>query len=817
MEDDNRPALRYGDLNPDNRRDVTREDMESDWSDWLTLGKSVLQKSVADMASGVEYLTDGEVGGDTRRQWNKDADETNEYLTPAMRKSIGAALIPGEGETSYLEAGLGRTLAAKGYSGLVSFVPYVLGAAAASYAAGAVGVGAAGSALIGGATARGLAGLQQTGDVAGKIYEFIEKQSDEQLQADSEAYRDYRKQFDEKEARRRYMQDVAGIMPAAAGIITAAMGGAEGMAGARVGGAKALGWKEGAKHGIKAEGKQEAVEGLTSEGGSQYQLIQAGLMKQADWRKIVNETLESGLIGGLVGGVTGAATNIRRSEKGVTLLDDSPVTPDQAVALGGEQGSPLAAPAERQTSDQDTVSETTEQPQIEDISDSEKSLLQSRALTILNLEEQDLRRQKTILRQMPDDGLTLKNIARIEKFLAENTIDTLTQRLIDNAVRKKNGLAPDAPVVFNKANNKTVPEKPETLQDQQDKLVNGEVPAMLFTKGDEELALPEGMERVETPDGVVHFDPYAYTADQILRLSKAGRINDVLGYVQSKEDVANKQQQGIPAVAVTERAPDGTERRAAATSLDRVQEQVDQFVRQASPDSTVRTETAEGVLAGRQVPDDVAGAMRRQTQEPIDPNAWPQEYEDAYNEYQDEKRQAAARAEQDDRVAEFNRIKAEQEAEARRQQEEADYDEAWYEYQAEKRMAREQEAGNLPPKAAKVVAAAKKKKEKAAPLLKAAGVNEQNNAPANTSQGNSGGEASLPPKAAKAVAQAKSKEKKPSKKVVEQALARAAGLSGVPSTAKEGGALKPKRKAAKSKAKPEANKAEQGENKPGVF
>lgn len=144
---------------------------------------------------------------------------------------------------------------------------------------------------------------------------------------------------------------------------------------------------------------------------------------------------------------------------------------------------------------------------------------------------------------------------------------------------------------------RTVPETPQTLQEQQLALKEGRRPAQMFPTGTPELELPADMERVETPRGVFHFNPGLIEAKTIVEASAAGRENEVLGLGPiNKDDVAAS---GQPPVAVVERTQDGTEVLTAATTLQRLQETLDQLKEQAAKGNTVTVETPEQVVAER--------------------------------------------------------------------------------------------------------------------------------------------------------------------------------------------------------------------------
>ncbi len=141
----------------------------------------------------------------------------------------------------------------------------------------------------------------------------------------------------------------------------------------------------------------------------------------------------------------------------------------------------------------------------------------------------------------------------------------------------------------------TTPEAADTIQAQQEKLVNGEVPAMLFPVGTQELAVPEGLARVERPEGVVHYDPMSINAQQAERLP----VNEILGYVQPKEEVLQRAARGEPATVVAETTPAGREVRAAAVSATQAPAQAQVFEQTATPGNRVVETTPEAIQRNR--------------------------------------------------------------------------------------------------------------------------------------------------------------------------------------------------------------------------
>lgn len=138
----------------------------------------------------------------------------------------------------------------------------------------------------------------------------------------------------------------------------------------------------------------------------------------------------------------------------------------------------------------------------------------------------------------------------------------------------------------------TIPESHATLVLQQQQLLHGNRAVQMFPVGTKELPLPQGAQRIIAPDGdVFHYNPAKINPQQILQASAAGRENEILGLGPfNKQDVLQRVQQGDPAVAIVERAPDGTEVRAAGGTHSTAHIQMAHMERNKSPGHTVGVE-----------------------------------------------------------------------------------------------------------------------------------------------------------------------------------------------------------------------------------
>lgn len=146
-----------------------------------------------------------------------------------------------------------------------------------------------------------------------------------------------------------------------------------------------------------------------------------------------------------------------------------------------------------------------------------------------------------------------------------------------------------------------VPESIETLKAQQQQLIEGRRPAMMFpAKTQEALQLPEGFERLETPRGIFHFDPDQITAEQIQAASAAGKENEILGLGPvSKPEAMARAAQGDPLVSVTERAPDGTEVKGALATKATADQVRKALQADATPGNEIAVESPEDTILAR--------------------------------------------------------------------------------------------------------------------------------------------------------------------------------------------------------------------------
>jgi hypothetical protein len=151
---------------------------------------------------------------------------------------------------------------------------------------------------------------------------------------------------------------------------------------------------------------------------------------------------------------------------------------------------------------------------------------------------------------------------------------------------------------------KNVQEAPATIAAQQDQLAQGQGgrKAVMYPEGTKVPGKPaQGMKRIKVMGrGTFDYDPAQTTPAEIIKLSKAGKENELLGLGPvSKPDVEARVAAGETPAAVVETTPAGTEVRAAAGTTETVPAQAAVMAPEATPGNQVSVTTPENVIAGR--------------------------------------------------------------------------------------------------------------------------------------------------------------------------------------------------------------------------
>lgn len=146
-----------------------------------------------------------------------------------------------------------------------------------------------------------------------------------------------------------------------------------------------------------------------------------------------------------------------------------------------------------------------------------------------------------------------------------------------------------------------VPERLETLQAQQQALIEGRRPCQMFPTGTPELPLPDGMERIKTERGVFHFNSDEMDAVSIVSASNAGEENLVLGLgPYSKAEIMRLAAEGEKAVCVVERAAGTGNEVLTALTVERFADEVKEVMEERAGDGNfVAFMAVEAVLQHR--------------------------------------------------------------------------------------------------------------------------------------------------------------------------------------------------------------------------
>lgn len=181
----------------------------------------------------------------------------------------------------------------------------------------------------------------------------------------------------------------------------------------------------------------------------------------------------------------------------------------------------------------------------------------------------------------------------------------------------------------------TVPEAPATIENQNTALLDPKnkrkavfIPNSSYEAGN--VDEPEGktIGRVVLNEGVLFYNKAkGYTANDVRTLYKTGRLGTVLGLGDfTKADAAASVARGNPEVAVTERAPDGTEVKAAVGTTETAPDQVAALEASKTDGNTVQVESPTKILSDRlaQVQAPAAAPVQQAApQDPTTPNPFP--------------------------------------------------------------------------------------------------------------------------------------------------------------------------------------------------
>jgi hypothetical protein len=162
------------------------------------------------------------------------------------------------------------------------------------------------------------------------------------------------------------------------------------------------------------------------------------------------------------------------------------------------------------------------------------------------------------------------------------------------------------------ATDRTVPESQATLDAQTKQLVSGRRPMVLFKGGVGFGPVPPGMQQARIGNDVAVFNPKQISRPEIEKAVDDDTIGKILGLGSySKNDIAARVATGERPLAVTERAADGTELRAAAGTDKTAANQATEMAATKQSGSTIQKENPAAVIAGRLSPSSKMTGMVR--------------------------------------------------------------------------------------------------------------------------------------------------------------------------------------------------------------
>lgn len=541
--------------------EITPEDSETSWSDY---GRAITSGAIGigtGLAALSEYATEGAIGGDARQYLDSLSEEQVRAMSPVARRALGASFIPTGDEESIFSAGVGKSLGLKTAAAVPSLIASIVPAGIATSILRGASIGV--RAGVGAGVARGTAGVLNAGEVANDIFQKIDEYSDEELAAQSDVFAGYLTMMSPKDARSKYMNDVASVAPIVAGAISAALGGVEAQVARRLGGETAKGFVKGAYKGAAGEFAQESGETFTGEVLKQSFLAEAGL-DDMSWTKILAQTLEGGVVGGIMGGTIGGFGNIDVKSKAaakepvIQQTDASPLDKTTQSALEQTttettQTTPPPPPPPGAASQQNTDAPPPPPPPkkaggFDHFSGKINEYVAKNGIELDEAARADIdMRLDELLRANPATdnkkrwdafrGL-LKNISD-ENKPAQPTAGVTPESKPGDAQLK------DAIEVLNQQVG-TVPDAKGDLKAQVGLLASGQRNAVLIPLSTPEADRPRKPAKfgsVVVKEGLIYFNPGIYSEGDVRKASKAGRLNDILPYgptsdTQAVADVA---------------------------------------------------------------------------------------------------------------------------------------------------------------------------------------------------------------------------------------------------------------------------------------
>lgn len=480
------------------------------------------------------------------------AEAVRGYRSEAGKRAAEAKFFPAPGEGSVLDHPVSSAT-----SKLGELVPFI--ASLGLFPEGAIG------ALAGGAT-------MQVGQVVDEAMRGTQGKSDAELQTEFPAYKRYRDGgMEEAAAKQRLMSEMVTVGDVAGAVAVGSLGMAPAIKILRSGVA-ADGLVKRAATGAAEAGLGMGSAAIDSDISGQRAEMAGGKRESYD----LDRTLLAGAEGLAGGAVLGAATGALHKSK-VAVVDEASPDAAQRAALDAHanEGAQGAAP-QPAVQPEAPAAPAPQAPQ---------PTAPEAAAPVPQPVAEAARRVQA---REPQAPVTPEGNAEVSA-----PTPTPVPQPVADAARRVSRPADDT--------GQNVPESPPTLEAQRQKLVDGEVPAVMYPKGTKPLPTPPGMKRINLPRGIFDYDPARTSADAIRKASLEGRENEILGLgPMSKDDVvAAAQETGETPVAVVERAPDGTEVKGTLATPSTVDVQAPTIEANKTPGNTVAVEPAGKAVAER--------------------------------------------------------------------------------------------------------------------------------------------------------------------------------------------------------------------------
>lgn len=460
-----------------------------------------------------------------------------------------------------------------------------------------------------------------------EFYKKLDEMPDEELQNQSPKYAAMREVMDERTARSKFAKQAMGWAPAINAVLgagAAAIGPAGTAARRLAGGAgNVVGGAEQGAIGAGALGATEGAVGNAAQAGtadylSQQTDIEANFQKDLDRARVANAAIEGGAFGGLTGGLVGAVlhgkapapeatdtatakldtadktapvatADVASPQQGVGRASATPVSPVDTAQVGNPQSSPG-----RSDTGYGKTKKGKKGAKVDATPATAPDAAQAAAIDATN---------PAGTGAAPDVNAALARLTgqpAAEPVPAQVTPQPAPQPepkpVPPEVAQASQNLAQGQPA----DTGLNAPETPATLQAQQGQIGTGNRKAVMYPKGTTPGAQKPGTSRINTPRGVVDYDPTQLTAKQVIGAIAQGKENEILGLGPfSKPEIMQRMAAGEKPVAVTERTPQGVEVKAALGTEQTAPTQLHNLETNKTPGNVVGLENPQDTVAAR--------------------------------------------------------------------------------------------------------------------------------------------------------------------------------------------------------------------------